>query len=118
MIDALSKQGVDIDDLFMCPHYPKELPLTKEKFLIRKCNCRKPEPGLIYRAMRKYNIDMKNSYMIGDSCTDVVAGSAVGLSTIFIGEVKCDLCRKLGDLTPTYIAGGLLDAAESVNSCI
>ncbi|MCR5672654.1 MAG: HAD-IIIA family hydrolase [Lachnospiraceae bacterium] len=118
MIDSLSKEGVQIDDLFMCPHYPKELPLTKEKFLIRKCNCRKPEPGLIYRAMRKYNIDMKNSYMIGDSCTDVVAGSAVGLSTIFIGEVKCDLCRKLGDLMPTYIAGGLLDAAESVNSCI
>ena len=116
MIDSLSKEGVEIDDIFMCPHYPKELPQTKEKFLIRKCDCRKPEPGLIYRAMRKYNIDMAASYMIGDSCTDVEAGSAVGLSTIFIGDLKCDLCKRLGELTPTFIAKDLADAAESVDT--
>jgi histidinol-phosphate phosphatase family protein len=114
MIDSLAKEGVDIDDLFMCPHYPKELPLTKEKFLIKKCNCRKPEPGLIYRAMRKYNIDMTRSFMIGDSCTDVSAGAAVGLQTIFTGDLKCDLCKKLGDLSPDYIAKDLFDAAEGL----
>ena len=114
MIDALAGEGVDIDDLFMCPHYPKELGLTKEKFLIKKCNCRKPEPGLIYRAMRKYSIDMSGSYMIGDSCSDVVAGSGVGLMTIFIGDLKCDLCKKLGDISPTYIAKDLFDAAQIV----
>ena len=114
MIDSLSKEGVDIDDLFMCPHYPKELPLTKEKFLIKKCNCRKPEPGLIYRAMRKYNIDMTRSFMIGDSCTDVSAGAAVGLQTIFTGDLKCDLCKKLGDLSPDLIAKDLFDAAQDL----
>ena len=114
MIDALSKEGVDIDDLFMCPHYPKELPTTREKFLIKKCNCRKPEPGLIYRAMRKYGIDMSSSYMIGDSCSDVVAGSAVGLKTIFLGDLKCDLCKKLGDISPTYIAADLASAAQLI----
>ena len=114
MIDALAQEGVDIDDLFMCPHYPRELPTAKEKFLIRKCNCRKPEPGLIYRAMRKYNIDLSASYMIGDSCTDVVAGSSVGLSTVFIGDLKCDLCKKLGDISPTIIAADLADAAEQI----
>ena len=114
MIDSLSKEGVEIDDLFMCPHYPKELPLTKEKFLIKKCNCRKPEPGLIYRAMRKYNIDMTRSFMIGDSCTDVSAGAAVGLSTIFTGDLKCDLCKKLGDLSPDFVAKDLFDAAEDL----
>ena len=114
MIDSLSKEGVDIDDLFMCPHYPKELPLTKEKFLIKKCNCRKPEPGLIYRALRKYNIDMTRSFMIGDSCTDVSAGAAVGLQTIFTGDLKCDLCKKLGDLSPDFVAKDLFDAAEDL----
>ena len=114
MIDALSEEGVEIDDLFMCPHYPKELPMTKESFLIRKCNCRKPEPGLIYRAMRKYNIDMSASYMIGDSCTDVIAGSKVGLSTVFIGDLKCDLCKKLGDISPTFIAKDLSEVAGSL----
>ena len=114
MIDALSEEGVEIDDLFMCPHYPTELPMTKESFLIRKCNCRKPEPGLIYRAMRKYNIDMSASYMIGDSCTDVIAGSKVGLSTVFIGDLKCDLCKKLGDISPTFIARDLSEVAGSL----
>ena len=114
MIDALSEEGVEIDDLFMCPHYPKMLPQTKESFLIRKCNCRKPEPGLLYRAMRKYGIDMSSSYMIGDSCSDVTAGSAVGLSTIFIGDLKCDLCKKLGDVSPTFIASDLFDAAQEI----
>jgi D-glycero-D-manno-heptose 1,7-bisphosphate phosphatase len=87
---------------------------VRESFLIKKCNCRKPEPGLIYRAMRKYSIDMARSYMIGDSCTDVQAGTRVGLMTIFIGDLKCDLCKKLGDISPTYIAKDLLDAAQSV----
>ena len=114
MSESLSKEGVDIDDLFMCPHYPKELPNARERFLIRKCNCRKPEPGLIYRAMRKYNIDMPASYMIGDSCTDITAGEAVGLSTIFIGDLKCDVCKKLGDISPTFIAKDLMDAAISI----
>ena len=112
MIESLAKEGVVIDDLFMCPHYPSEQPMTKEHFLIRKCNCRKPEPGLIYRALRKYGIDMSSSYMIGDSCTDVMAGAAVGLKTVFLGDLKCDLCKKLGDLKPDLIAKNILDAAH------
>ena len=115
MADSLARKDVYIDDLFMCPHYPKELPLTKEKFLIRKCDCRKPGAGLIYRAMRKYNIDMSGSYMIGDSCTDIAAGASAGLKTIFIGDLKCDLCKKLGDLSPDFIAKDLMDAAEDID---
>lgn len=114
MIDYLSKQGVVIDDLYMCPHYTKELPLTKEKFLIKNCDCRKPKPGLIYRALRKYNVELSESYMIGDSCTDVQAGDAVGLKTIFLGDIKCDLCKKLGDLNPTYIASNLESASDLI----
>ncbi len=116
MISALAKEGAEIDDLFMCPHYMKELPMTKEKFLIRKCDCRKPAPGLIYRAMRKYNIDMSRSFMIGDSCTDMAAGTAAGLSTIFIGDLKCDLCKRLGDEMPMYIAKDIYDAASSIDN--
>ena len=52
--------------------------------------------------------------MIGDSCTDVTAGSAVGLSTVFIGDLKCDLCKKLGDISPDYIAKDLFDAAADL----
>lgn len=115
MISTLADEGAEIDDLFMCPHYTKELPMTKEKFLIRKCDCRKPEPGLIYRAMRKYNIDMTRSYMIGDSCTDIAAGAAAGLITVFIGDMKCDMCKRLGDEMPVFIAKDIFDAAASID---
>lgn len=114
MISELQKEEVYIDDIFMCPHYTKELPLTKEKFLIKNCNCRKPKPGLIYRALRKYNINLAQSFMAGDSCTDVKAGSEVGLQTVFLGDLKCDLCKKLEDYSPTFIAKDLLDFASSL----
>lgn len=114
MISKLQEEGVEIDDLFMCPHYTKELPMTREHFLIKNCDCRKPKSGLILRALRKYNIDMSSSYMVGDSCTDVEAGNAVGLKTVFLGSLKCDLCKKLGNLSPSYIAEDLPDFADSL----
>lgn len=114
MIDALAKEGVVIDDLFMCPHYTKELPMTKEKFLIKQCDCRKPKAGLIYKAIKKYNIDLAKSFMVGDSCTDVQAGTTAGLKTVFLGDLKCDMCGRLGDVNPTYICKDLKEAADVV----
>lgn len=114
MIDKLAKEDVVIDDLFMCPHYTKELPMTKEHFLIKQCDCRKPKPGLLYKAIKKYNIDLSNSYMIGDSCSDVQAGNAVGVKTIYLGDLKCDACKRLKDVEPTYIAKNLLEAANYI----
>lgn len=112
MIERLKEEGARVDDLFMCPHYTKILPMTKDDFLIQKCNCRKPEPGLIYKAMRKYNIDMEKSFMIGDSISDVKAGAAAGLKTVFLGQLKCDACKKLCDVAPTFEADSLIDVAE------
>ena len=112
MIESLKKDGVVIDDLFMCPHYTKILPTTREEFLIKQCDCRKPKPGMIYKALRKYRIDLQKSYMVGDSCSDVEAGSAAGLKTVFLGALKCDACKKLLDLEPEYIAKDLMEFAR------
>ncbi len=49
------KNGIEIKEFFYCPHRPEE-----------HCHCRKPETGLIEEAVRKYNIDLKNSVFIGD----------------------------------------------------
>ncbi len=114
MIDTLQKMGAEIDDVFMCPHYPKKLPMTKEDFLIKYCDCRKPKPGLIYRALRKYKVDLSNSYMVGDSCTDVQAGHGAGLKSIYIGELKCDMCKRIGDVMPEYMADDLADVARTL----
>lgn len=109
--EQLSEQGIDIDGVFMCPHYPKMSEKTTEKFLIKTCDCRKPKPGLLLEPKDIYNIDYESSYMIGDSFTDIVAGQAAGVKTIFIGELKCDACKKLCDIEPDQIVHNVLEAA-------
>lgn len=112
--EQLSEQGADLDGVFMCPHYPVMSENTNEKFLIKKCDCRKPKPGLILKPEDIYNIDYENSYMIGDSFTDMIAGQAAGVKTIFIGELKCDACKKLCDINPTHIVRNISEAAEII----
>ncbi|WP_243133320.1 HAD-IIIA family hydrolase [[Clostridium] hylemonae] len=53
-----------------------------------KCECRKPSPGLLLRAAKEYNIDLNQSWMIGDSEIDVEAGIAAGCKVVKLGEGK------------------------------
>jgi D-glycero-D-manno-heptose 1,7-bisphosphate phosphatase len=55
----------------MCAHYPQGKEGLKEQFLIQNCNCRKPKPGLLKKAMEKFNVDLERSFMVGDSHVDV-----------------------------------------------
>ena len=100
----------EIDDVFVCMHHPVGSPRCKEKGLIRKCDCRKPGIGLIEEAAARYCIDMKASFMAGDSYTDIVCGKAAGLRTVFLGDLKCDICKRLSYDKPDIIASSLWDA--------
>lgn len=113
-INEMKLEGAEIDDVYMCTHYTKRLEMTKEDFLIKECNCRKPKPGLLLEAFEKYNIDTDNSYMIGDSYTDVKCGKAAGVKTIFIGDYKCDSCKRLCGEKPDAICKDILEVAKSV----
>lgn len=62
-----------LDDIFNCQHISED-----------KCNCRKPKPGMIYNAAEKFNIDLSNSWIIGDRDSDIEAGVNSGVRTIFI----------------------------------
>ncbi|MCR5421656.1 MAG: HAD-IIIA family hydrolase [Lachnospiraceae bacterium] len=112
--EELAEEEAYIDGIYMCPHYPKMCENTKEEFLIKTCDCRKPKPGLLLKPKDIYNIDYKNSYMVGDSFTDVLAGYAAGVKTIYIGDLKCDACKKLCDMEPTHIVRDIMQAAEVV----
>ncbi len=82
----LGEKGAYIDDLFLCPHHPdKGFPGERLDLKI-KCGCRKPEPGLILKAAEKYNIDLRSSYMAGDSLADLQAGVAAGCIPVYIGD--------------------------------
>ncbi len=104
-----------IDDVFVCFHHPKGSDFSREKNLIRRCECRKPETGLILQAQEKYNIDMDDSFMAGDSFTDIRCGRAAGLKTVFIGDYKCDVCARLEYQKPDAVVKDLPELCRSFN---
>jgi len=104
----LGDEGAYLDDLLYCPHHPDkgfegEVPQYKTN-----CECRKPKPGMLFEAAKRYNIDLTCSYMIGDRTSDIVAGKAAGCVTIGVytgaalSDGKCDaeptlMCENLKD---------------------
>jgi len=84
----LGKHGAYIDDLFYCPHHPdKGFEGERPEYKIN-CDCRKPKPGLIFKAAEKYNIDLLQSYMVGDDMRDVNAGKNAGCTPVFLTNNK------------------------------
>ena len=74
----LGKEGAFVDAIYVCPHHTdKGFPGERPEYKCN-CNCRKPKPGLLFQAARDFNIDLSQSYMIGDSDRDVEAGIAGG----------------------------------------
>jgi D-glycero-D-manno-heptose 1,7-bisphosphate phosphatase len=77
---TLSNFNVQLDGIYFCPHHPD----GKIKEYSIECDCRKPMPGLILKAADEHNIDVGNSWMVGDILNDVEAGNAAGCRTIFL----------------------------------
>lgn len=81
MATLLGKDGAYIDGLYICPHHPdKGFEGERPEYKI-DCDCRKPKPGMLLQAAKDFNIDLKKSYMIGDSHRDVEAGENAGVKT-------------------------------------
>lgn len=112
MKKLLDEKGAHVDAEYYCMHHPNAtVPELK-----MKCDCRKPEPGLILKAAKDFDLNLSNSYLIGDGITDIKAGHAVGCKTILIGELKCDLCRRMEaeNVKPDVIARSLLEASKII----
>lgn len=74
----LGQKRASINKIYRCFHHPKSQDI-KLKII---CNCRKPKPGLLFKAAKELNLDLNNSFFIGDNATDMEAGKATGCSTI------------------------------------
>ena len=80
----LGEKGAFLNAIYFCPHHPDSGFEGEIKELKIDCNCRKPKPGMLLKAAEDYNIDLHQSYMIGDSENDVKAGLAAGCQSIQI----------------------------------
>ena len=109
----LGLKGAKIDAIYYCPHHPEKGFLGERPELKIKCNCRKPEIGLLLKAKRDFNINLKKSYLIGDKTSDILAGKRTGCKTIL---VKTGYGGKDGlfSVKPNFTADNLLKAIEIV----
>lgn len=82
----LGEKSAYIDDIFVCPHHPDGGFPGEVAAYKTVCNCRKPKPGLLLQAAEKYNIDLNESWMIGDHPKDIQAGQAAGCRTAIVSE--------------------------------
>lgn len=83
----LGAEGAYIDDLFYCPHHPdKGFEGERIEYKIN-CDCRKPNPGMLLKAAEKYNIELNESWMIGDDERDMEAGRLAGCKVL---KIKTD----------------------------
>ena len=78
METELGKAGAYIDAIYYCPHHTDKGFEGERKEYKYKCLCRKPNPGLLLKAASNYNIDLGQSYIIGDSKNDIMAGKSAG----------------------------------------
>lgn len=85
METLLGRDGAYIDDLYYCPHHPHKGYEGEVESLKIDCECRKPKPGMLLQAAKDHHIIFSDSWMIGDSENDILAGKAAGCKTAYIG---------------------------------
>ena len=81
----LGNSGAYLDGIYYCPHHPDKGFEGEIVDLKIECDCRKPKPGMLMKAAKDFNIDLKESWMIGDSENDILAGKNAGCNTALIG---------------------------------
>jgi D-glycero-D-manno-heptose 1,7-bisphosphate phosphatase len=112
MTSDLKQGGASIDADYYCLHHP-EAKVVEFKV---DCTCRKPKPGLLFKAVQDFGINLKQSWMVGDNLTDIQAGRNAGCRTILLGTLKCESCQQMEkeNIHPDVIARDLLEASKII----
>ena len=109
----LGREGVYVDDIRFCPHHPdKGFPEENPLYKI-VCDCRKPKTGMIDAAAEKFNIDLSQSWMVGDTTMDMQTGVNAGVRTALVMTGDAGQDNKY-DVTPTLVCKDLLEAVEMI----
>ena len=102
---SVQSGGGEITDIFFCPHTPED-----------RCHCRKPKPGLIYQAKKRYRIDLSTAVMVGDSAKDIECARNAGCRYALLVEtgngVQAEKILKEKAIYPDHVAPDLFDAVD------
>lgn len=103
ILKKLSSKQVEISAVYYCPHLPEA-----------GCACRKPKTKMIKDAQKKFNLNLKKSFCIGDKLTDVEFGKNAGIKSILVmtgyGKKEARKIKEKG-ISPDYLAKNMVDAA-------
>lgn len=106
LIDELKKDGIEIKKIYVCEHAPED-----------DCDCRKPSIKFVKEAEKEFDIDLKNSWVMGDKPIDIEMGEKSGPKTIYVltGHGKEYLNNlQNSNLNPNFIAKNFLQAAKFI----
>lgn len=107
----LGSKGAFVDAIYFCPHHPDAGYEGENKSYKINCDCRKPKPGMLLKAAERFNINLQESYMIGDSERDIIAGKTAGCITI---GVKTGKGMRGAHTRPDYFFSNLKEAIDFV----
>jgi histidinol-phosphate phosphatase family protein len=111
-LDHLLGEGrAYLDRMYVCPHHPDRGFAGEVSELKFECDCRKPKPGLIDAAVKELRIDRANSWMVGDTTSDVRAGRLAGVRTVLLRTGHAGQDAKYPD-EPDYVMPNLTAAID------
>ncbi|HBB88557.1 MAG TPA: D,D-heptose 1,7-bisphosphate phosphatase [Blastocatellia bacterium] len=116
MTEDLEASGAALDAIYYCAHHPSvgESPYQLD------CDCRKPKPGLLLRAARDYDIDLTNSWMVGDRYSDVELAANAGVKSALVlsgyGRGEWEHQRDKWPTKPDLVAEDLLAAVNQIGN--
>jgi D,D-heptose 1,7-bisphosphate phosphatase len=106
----LAKKAAFVDAIYYCPYHPDGIVPKYRK----ESELRKPNPGMVLKAAGEMDIDLSQSWMIGNSSRDIEAGSRAGCKTIRIDHNSRNIFRGPGEATPDYEAVNMKEAANII----
>ena len=109
LFSILESYQLYIKAFYYCPHHP-----TKGiGDLLKTCDCRKPSPGMLLKALKEHSINPQLSFMIGDKPADILAGQRANLKSILVKTGYGKTFVSSPDCIPSYIGVDLLDVVEN-----
>lgn len=108
METLLGEEAAYLDGIYYCPHHPHRGYEGERPEYKIECECRKPKPGMLKKAAADFNIDLSQSWMVGDGENDIKAGIAAGCKTAMIANEGKEFGQMLTQKTLLEVINALL----------